>query len=158
MVINNLLFNYYFNQWLVQILSFEFISELCLHSLKDFIAFCFINKFNGSIILEIHNSIYYDFYIKNKSWNLRGRWVINVGTIRSRDVRDQKNYTLPGPGPKEKLNRDQNRNRKKITGTTTGTGTNAWIRVYMMVLTLSIFVRQKSLYSKKKSRKVLVVD
>ncbi len=43
--------------------------------------------------------------------------------VKSRDVRDQKNYTLPGPGPrpKENLCQDQNRDRKKITGT----GTNA---------------------------------
>jgi hypothetical protein len=52
--------------------------------------------------------------------------------VKSRDVRDQKNYTLPGPGPKEKLCQDQNRDRKKnyrnrdqikrATGTWTGTG------------------------------------
>ncbi len=34
-----------------------------------------------------------------------------------------------------------------------GTGTNARIRGYMMVLTLSIFVRQKSLYSEKRAEK-----
>jgi hypothetical protein len=51
--------------------------------------------------------------------------------------------------------RDQSRDQKKNF---TGTGTNASIRGYMMVLTLSIFVRQKSLYSKKKSRKTLVID
>jgi hypothetical protein len=50
---------------------------------------------------------------------------------------------------------DQKKNftgtEKKITRTTTGT--NAWIRGYMMVLTLSIFVRQKSLYSNKRAEK-----
>jgi hypothetical protein len=56
--------------------------------------------------------------------------------------------TSPGPG-----GRDQNRDRKKITGTTTGTGTNAGTRGYITILTLSIFVRHKSLYSKKRAEK-----
>ncbi len=60
---------------------------------------------------------------------------------RGRDRDQKKNFTRTRTGTE-----------RKITGTTTGTGTNAWIRGYMMVLTLSIFVRQKSLYSKKEPK------
>ncbi len=37
----------------------------------------------------------------------------NPKEVLNRDLRDQKNDTLPGPGPKEKLYRDQNRDSKK---------------------------------------------
>jgi hypothetical protein len=80
----------------------------------------------------------------------------------SRDVRDrdQKNYTLlgPGPGPKEKLYRDQNRDRKKnYRDHDRDRDQRLNPRLYDCLNSVN-FVRQKSLSSKKKSPKVLVVN
>jgi hypothetical protein len=65
----------------------------------------------------------------------------------TRDVRDQKNYTLPGPGlgPKEKIYRDQNRDQRLNP------------RLYDGLNSVNFCTSEVTLFEKK-SRKVLVVD